>query len=77
MNSHDLSIRLLRFHDLKRLGVVTNRATLRRWVAAGDFPPPIPVGPNSLAWRADEVRAWLDRRAEQRAELVRRWRGRQ
>ncbi len=51
----------LRFNDLKARGVVPNRTTLARWIAAGLFPPPIHLGPNSIAWPADEIAA-LDAR---------------
>lgn len=55
---------LWRFADLERLGIVHDRATLRRWMklATDPFPSPMVMSPNSIAWRAYEVRAWLDRR---------------
>jgi predicted DNA-binding transcriptional regulator AlpA len=56
---------LLRFRDLKALGIVEDRATLRRWMnPKGDdpFPSPIVLSGNSVAWVTLEVRAWLDRR---------------
>ena len=55
----------LRFKDLKQRGVVSNRVTLARWIADGLFPPPIHLGPNSIAWRLDEIEA---RDAQLRAE---------
>ena len=54
---------MLRFPDLVALGIVRNRVTLNRWIAADHFPKPIQLGPNSVAWKASEVKAWLDRRA--------------
>jgi predicted DNA-binding transcriptional regulator AlpA len=74
---------LWRFRDLKAKGVVTDRATLRRWMKSLDdpFPSPIVLSANSIAWRASEVREWLDNRprgpapqprhqaAERRAQL--------
>jgi predicted DNA-binding transcriptional regulator AlpA len=56
--------KLWRFAHLQRLGIVDDRATLRRWMklAIDPFPSPMVMSPNSIAWRADEVRAWLDRR---------------
>jgi predicted DNA-binding transcriptional regulator AlpA len=55
---------LWRFAHLQRLGIVDDRATLRRWMklAIDPFPSPMVMSPNSIAWRADQVRAWLDRR---------------
>lgn len=53
-----------RFRDLERLGIVHDRATLRRWmrVALDPFPQPIVMSANSIAWSAGEVRQWLERR---------------
>jgi predicted DNA-binding transcriptional regulator AlpA len=50
---------LWRFCDLKFLGYATGRATLRRQIVRDGFPKPIVLGPNSVAWDAEEVRAWL------------------
>jgi predicted DNA-binding transcriptional regulator AlpA len=47
----------LRFRDLVARGVVNNRMTLRRWIAAGTFPAPVSLGPNTKAWLVDEVEA--------------------
>ena len=51
-----------RFHDLKRLGIVTNRMTLWRWIKNQGFPPGILLGPNSRAWATKDVRKWLETR---------------
>lgn len=55
---------LWRFRDLKAKGIVTDRATLRRWMKSADdpFPSPIVLSANAVAWVAEEVRAWLKRR---------------
>ena len=34
--------------------------TLYDWMRTEDFPQKIRLGPNSVAWRGDEVQAWLD-----------------
>lgn len=49
--------------DLKReeLGKIGN-TTLRRWVREGNFPKPIKLGANCVAWRRDEVDAWIESR---------------
>lgn len=39
-----------------------SRSTLLRRVAAGEFPRPVKLGPNSIAWPADDVRAWASAR---------------
>ena len=51
--------RMLRFHDLKADGIVNNRVTLGRWIAEQGFPAAVELGPNSVAWMADEVECWL------------------
>ena len=56
---------LLRFRDLKALGIVEDRATLRRRMGTQNedpFPGSVILSPNSVAWVTSEVRAWLDRR---------------
>jgi prophage regulatory protein len=52
----------LRFADLKARGIIDNRVTLQRWVAELGFPPAVKLGPNTLAWREDEIEAWLGSR---------------
>ena len=56
---------LLRFPDLVARGIVTNRMTLRRWMSReyDPFPKPVRLGVNSIAWRAEDVAAWIERRA--------------
>jgi len=53
---------LWRFADLKLLGYVADRATLRRWMNVEGFPKPIVLSANSIAWRAPEVLEWLANR---------------
>jgi prophage regulatory protein len=52
--------RMLRFADLKARRIVSNRMTLRRWVAEGRFPAPVALGPNTLAWRESEVAEFVE-----------------
>ena len=52
----------LRFNDLKAREIVRNRTTLARWIKKYGFPPGVLLGPNTRAWPADEVDAWLDAR---------------
>ena len=51
--------KLYRYRDLKAGEVVPNRVTLSRWIKAGLFPAPIQLGPNSIAWIAEEVDSHL------------------
>jgi predicted DNA-binding transcriptional regulator AlpA len=60
---------------LKTIGIVEDRATLRRWMRAqgeDPFPHPIILSGNSVAWVAAEVCAWLDRRPRGSAPQPRR-----
>lgn len=68
-------LRILRFSDLVRLGVVKNRSTLRNWIANNNFPEPFRLSKNTIAWRAKDVAEWLDEREAERQELIRRWKG--
>ena len=36
-----------------------DRSTLWRWVKEGRFPKPVKIGPNTTAWRAEDVRRFL------------------
>lgn len=64
-----MSDTLLRFRDLKDRKIVQNHVTLRRWIEQEGFPPGFLLGPNSRAWRASEVEAWLNSRPTCPAEL--------
>lgn len=55
--------KLLRYPDLKARGIVSNRMTLRRWIAEQGFPAPVHLGPNSVAWPEAEIEAWLASRS--------------
>jgi predicted DNA-binding transcriptional regulator AlpA len=50
---------LWRFSDLKLLGFVDDRATLRRRIANDGFPQPLVLSANAIAWVAEEVREWI------------------
>lgn len=45
-------------HVLARVPV--GRSTLWAWVREGRFPKPIKIGPQTTAWRASDVSAWLE-----------------
>jgi prophage regulatory protein len=44
--------------------------TLYRKVAAGAFPSPKQLGPNSVGWRQSAVKEWNDTRPDSRAPAV-------
>ena len=54
-----MSMKLLRFTDLKELGIVNNRMTLARWQKSQGFPAGIRLAQNSVAFREADVIAWL------------------
>jgi predicted DNA-binding transcriptional regulator AlpA len=56
----------LRFADLKRLKLVTNHPTLKRWIEQQAFPPGIMLGPNTRAWRRSWIEKWLASRPTER-----------
>lgn len=56
-------MRVLSFDELKpERGIGFCREQIRRLVKAGKFPRPIELGENRVAWRVDEVDAWLEAR---------------
>jgi predicted DNA-binding transcriptional regulator AlpA len=50
---------LLRFKDLRRLGVVSSWAQLKFMQKKYGFPAGLLLGANSRAWRASEIEQWL------------------
>lgn len=40
-------------------------ATLWRMVAANRFPAPVKLSPGVTAWKAEEVRAWIEAKGQQ------------
>ncbi|MBX9793380.1 MAG: AlpA family phage regulatory protein [Burkholderiaceae bacterium] len=38
-------------------------ATIWRWVKRGEFPAPVSLGPQTTAWRVDQLDAWDAKRA--------------
>jgi predicted DNA-binding transcriptional regulator AlpA len=55
--------RILRYPDLEEAGVVSNRATLYRWIRDHGFPPGFLLGPNSRGWLEPDVEQWLSNRS--------------
>lgn len=44
---------------IERYGIVVSHMTLWRWERKGLFPKRVRIGPRRVAWRADEIEAWL------------------
>ena len=50
------------FASIRTVCSITTKSkpTIYRWVKNGLFPAPVRIGPNSVAWRAQDIRAWMD-----------------
>lgn len=56
-----MSVRLLRLPQVKeRVGL--SRTQIYRLIKLGEFPPSIPITARAVAWRSDEIDAWVDQR---------------
>ena len=49
---------LLTQREVTELLSVTAR-TIQRWLANGDFPPPIKLSNRIIRWRRDDIDSWL------------------
>ena len=58
-------VRVLRRKDVLAKFDISN-ATLWNWIAAGRFPKPIAIGPNTRAWLEDEIDELLLERKHER-----------
>ena len=47
------------YRYLETEGIIPNRTTLARSIVQLEFPKPVELGKNRIAWDLDEVRAWL------------------
>ena len=56
--------KLLRFRDLKRIGLIENWPTLKRRIESQGFPPGRLLGPNTRVWTEGEVEVWFVSRPE-------------
>ena len=59
------SLKTLRFSEVQKI-IPVSRSTIFRWVRNDKFPAPINLGPNTRAWREEDIRAWLDNKTEHR-----------
>ncbi len=63
---------LLRLSTLEDWGLLPlSRSTLWRKIRSGDFPQPVKVSSNAVAWRAEEIRCWLDNPSSYRSSNAR------
>ncbi len=49
------------FAPIRTVCAVTTKSkpTIYRWIKNGTFPAPVRLGPNSVGFRVEQVRAWL------------------
>jgi prophage regulatory protein len=60
----------LRFANLREKGITFSRVHIGRLVKARQFPKPVPLGSNSVAWIEAEVDAWIASRVAARDEAA-------
>jgi prophage regulatory protein len=58
-------MRLIRLKEVKYYSGLA-RSTVYKYVAAGTFPKPVPLGGRAVAWVQGEVEAWIDSRIANR-----------
>ena len=51
--------KLLRLRDVLAI-TGRSRSSIYRDMEAGRFPEPVRLSPNAVAWREDDVQAWID-----------------
>ena len=59
----------LRKHRVVEI-INTSDRTLYRWIREGQFPPPVRLGPNSVAWRQSVVTGWQNSRPSAREQAA-------
>jgi prophage regulatory protein len=58
--------RLIGGKELQALGIRFSRAYLLKLEKRNQFPKRVRLGPNSVAWRLDEIQAWIEMRSAAR-----------
>ena len=54
---------LLRIRQVEELTGLS-RYSIYRYMAQGDFPRQVKLGSRAVAWKADDLRSWLDSRKQ-------------
>lgn len=65
--------RLIGWAELRQLGIHFSRSHQLRIEKDGSFPKRVRLGPNSIAWRLDEVLRWIAEREAARTGPPTRW----
>lgn len=60
---------LLKLNDVEER-VCLKRAKIYALIEMGDFPPPVKVSPGRSAWLADDIVAWIHRKAEESRKVL-------
>ena len=55
-------LRLLRLTEVLATTAIGGTSTLYDWMDQGEFPRPVALGPRAVAWREDDVLAWIELR---------------
>ena len=53
---------LLRLDDVRRMLGGVSKSTVYAWMKWHRFPPGVHIGENTVAWRPEQVRRWIDER---------------
>ena len=62
-NIQKLSQQVLFITDLEQI-IGRNRLTLRRWWLDGNFPEPVKLNGTTLAWHADTINEWIQKKVK-------------
>ena len=52
-------LRLIDWSELRRR-IPLSRSTVWRLIRKGRFPAPLKISPGRVAWREDDIQAWMD-----------------
>ncbi len=58
--------KILRFRELAPYTGGVAKSTVWHWVRGGTFPPPVPLGENSVGWLVVEIERWQQKRIAER-----------
>jgi prophage regulatory protein len=58
-------MRVLRLRDVIEMTGLA-RSTLYKYVDAGTFPKPVPLGGRSVGWVESEIQEWIEQAIQQR-----------
>jgi prophage regulatory protein len=62
----EVKVKFIRYQQLKDRGIPWTRVHLGRLVRAGEFPQPVNLGGQTIAWVEAEIDAWAADRAASR-----------